>query len=143
MTSILGDNEVNSLALWGPGELIRFLGLSRLSVKTPRGAQAFREAPIHFMMSSWLPVRPCSGLVGDDGDGVDCNGGDEGKKFGWGHGCHKSWAKETRRDLQHFARARELSLGFQMDKPGVRCKVKRRCLWSWKSTKAGSHTQYI
>lgn len=45
----------------------------------PRGILACGEGPISFIISNWLPVRPCCGSVGGDGGVGGSNGDDEGK----------------------------------------------------------------
>lgn len=109
-TAMLGDNEANSLTLWGPGMLIRFMGVSRLNIKLPGGKPACGEAPVCSIISNWLPVRPCSSLVGD-GDG----NGEEGKKVARATEATKAQPQKLR-VLHHFARVRDLSPGFQTGK---------------------------
>lgn len=109
MTSVLGDNEANSLTLWGPGMLIRLMGVSRLNMKLLGGISACGEAPVCFIISSWLPSRPCSSLVGDGGNG------EEEKNVAGAMEATKAQPKKLR-DLHHFARARELSPGFETGK---------------------------
>lgn len=105
MTSMLGDDEANSLTLWGPGMLIRLMGVSRLNMKLPGGI----PASVCSIISIWLPVRPCSSLVGDGGDG------EVGKNVAGAMEATKAQPTKLR-DLHHFARARELSPGFETGK---------------------------
>jgi hypothetical protein len=83
----------NSLPHWGPGMLIRFTGVSRINKKLPEGIPACGEAPICSLISNWLPVRPCSSLVGNGGDSSG------GKECGRDHGSHKGSAKEAQRPI--------------------------------------------